>query len=316
MKSESGSASHGTAFKLAASFVVFFGLIAIWHALSRRDIRPTTVSDMKTQPTERSETDAGPAESSETDTPPTERRAAGARVAPVQVEPFRGQYCASLGPAGWSVLDENPQRSSVGADLASGDRLAYAGYLIFPSGSMASPGSETPERAVAATLSSFGTIEVRYGAHRQVGPNVFLLEYLTATNHGVAFYQVVPAGGDGAMIVMRLAGTSASPGQWESRGAEAMAVARSLVCQVPYVPPGPDPPGLNAKTDSGSNNGEEADTLYNTWLETEYYHNPKNGENYWVSPTSGDYSQTGPEGPGYYATYGNSLIKLAPGYAQ
>jgi hypothetical protein len=55
--------------------------------------------------------------------------------------------------------------------------------------------------------------------------------------------------------------------------------------------------------------------MYNTWLEMEYYHNPQNGENYWVSPSE-NYSQTGPDGPGYYATYGNSLIKLDPGYAQ
>jgi hypothetical protein len=148
-----------------------------------------------------------------------------------------------------------------------------------------------------------------------VGPNVFLLEYQSPTNHGVAFYQVIPASGVGYMIVMRMAGTGNAPGLWEKRGAEAMAVARSLVCQVPSVPPGPDPPGLNAKTESGSNNSEEADTLYNTWLEREYYHNPQNGENYWVSPIE-NYSQYGPDGPGYYATYGNSLIKLVPGYAQ
>ena len=75
------------------------------------------------------------------------------------------------------------------------------------------------------------------------------------------------------------------------------------------------PPGLSAKTESGSNNGEEADTLYNTRLEMEYYHNPRNGENYEVSPSE-NYSQTGLIGPGYYAIYGNSLIKLALGYAQ
>ena len=180
---------------------------------------------------------------------------------------------------------------------------------------MAPPGLETPSSAVTATLTSFGTVPARFSNHRQVAPNVFLLEYVSATNHGVAFYQVIPAGGDGYMIVMRTAGTGTSPGQWEQRGAEAMAVARSLVCQVPSVPPSPDPPGLNAKPESRSNNDEEADTLYNTWLEREYYHNPQNDENYWVSPSE-NYSQSGPDGPGYYATYGGNLIKLSPGYAQ
>jgi hypothetical protein len=179
---------------------------------------------------------------------------------------------------------------------------------------MASPGFETPDRAVAATLTSFGTISVRFSNQRQVAPNVFLLEYLSPTNHGAAFYQVIPAGADGAMIVMRTAGTGTGPGMWEKRGPEAMAVARSLRCQVPYVPPAPDPPGLNARSHSRTNNDEESDTLYNTWLEREYYHNPETGENYWVSPSE-DYSKFGPDGPGYYAPYGNSLIKLAPGYA-
>ena len=94
-----------------------------------------------------------------------------------------------------------------------------------------------------------------------------------------------------------------------------MAVARSLRCRVPNVPPAPDPPGLNAKPRSGANDSDESDTLYNTWLEREYYHNSQTGENYWVSPSE-DYSNTGPDGAGYYAPYGNSLIKLTPGYAQ
>jgi hypothetical protein len=123
--------------------------------------------------------------------------------------------------------------------------------------------------------------------------NVFLLEYQSATNYGVAFYQPIPASADGYMIVMRTARTGTGPGLWEKRGAEAMAVARSLECQVPNVPAGPDLPGLNAKTESGSNNGE----------------------NSWVSPSE-NYSQTGPDGPGYYGTYGNGRIKLDPGYAQ
>jgi len=315
MKKESGSASHGTVFKVAVVLIVLFGLVVLRHGLSRRNVRPTETLDPGTTPADTSETGNTPDDPSEADARPTQRASRASRAAPVRVQPFRGQYCASVGPPGWAVIDENPQRSSFGADLASGDRLAFAAYSIFPAGSIAPPGFETPSRAVTSTLTNFGTIQVRFGSHRQLAPNVFLLDYVSATNHGVAFYQVIPAGADGYMIVMRMAGTGTSPGQWEKRGAEAMAVAHSLVCQVPIVPAGPDPPGLNAKTEGGSNNGDESDTLYNTWLEREYYHNPQNGENYWVSPSE-NYSQTGPDGPGYYATYGGNLIKLAPGYAQ
>jgi hypothetical protein len=180
---------------------------------------------------------------------------------------------------------------------------------------MAPNGFETPGRAVASVLTAFGTVPVKFRTRQQVGPNIFLQEYQSATNHGVAFYQVIPAPGVGYMIVMRMAGTGNAPGLWEKRASEAFAVARSLRCQVPSVPAAADPPELNAKKKSGANDGEETDTLYNTWLEREYYHNPQTGENYWVSPSE-NYSNTGPDGPGYYATFGNSLIKLDPGYSQ
>ena len=243
------------------------------------------------------------------------RPAAGARPAPVKVQPFRGQYCGSVGPPGWAVIAENPQRVAFGADLMSADGMAFAGYSIFSAGPMAPMGLDTPDRAVAATLTGFGTTPAQFGPRQQLGPNVFMIEYKTATNHGVAFYEVFPAGEVGNMIVMRTAGTGNSPGQWNKRREEAFAVARSLHCQVPSVPPSPDPPELNHKSRSNSDNGDESDTLYNTWLEMEYYHNSQTGENYWVSP-SHDYSETGPDGPGYYAPYGNSMVKLDPGYAQ
>jgi hypothetical protein len=85
---------------------------------------------------------------------------------------------------------------------------------------------------------------------------------------------------------------------------------------VPSVPAPPDPSSLNKKPAAG-HDGEngESDSLYNVWLDKEYFHNPKSGENYWVSPSS-DYQQSGPQGPGYYATYGNDVIKLESGYAQ
>lgn len=306
MKSESGTGSQGTVFKFSVCLIIFFGLIVIWHGRSKGRVRPPETPDMNERP-------AGPIEG---DDPPAQHPSADARPTPVRVQPFRGQYCASVGPPGWAVTDENPQRETFGADLASADGQAFAGYAIFSSGPMAPAGFETPDRAVASILTTFGRVHVQFRNRRQVGPNVFLLEYLSPTNHGVAFYQVIPAPGAGDMIVMRMAGTGTTSGLWEKRGSEAMAVGRSLVCQVPSLPSSADPPGLNAKAESGANdgNGDESDTLYNTWLEREYYHNPQNGENYWVSPSE-DYSQTGPDGPGYYATFGNSLIKLDPGYS-
>jgi hypothetical protein len=309
MKNESGSASFGTALKVAACLLIGFGLLVIWRGRSRRDLRSVADAGMEVPTNETS------AQAEDMDDPPAERRSDGASHNPVRVQPFHGQYCASVGPPGWAVTSENPQREAFGADLASGDGMAYAGYSIFSCGPMAPLGFETPGRAVASVLTGFGTVSVQFRNRRQVGPNVFLLEYQSPTNHGVAFYQVIPAPGVGYMIVMRMAGTGNARGLWENRASEAMAVARSLRCQVPSVPAAADPPGLNAKSESRAENNDESDTLYNTWLEREYYHNPQNGENYWVSPSE-NYSNTGPDGPGYYATFGNSLIKLDPGYSQ
>ncbi len=311
MGNPSTSSPHEKLYKVGALAVFIFAALVIWQGCSRKHSSVPESSSEDAQPggTLAAETDSDAHDQAHP------RRSPGAARAPVKVQPFRGQYCSSMGPAGWAVIAENPQRSAFGADLASSDGMAFAGYSIFPAGTLAPPGFETPGRAVAATLSSFGTVQVRFSNARQIAPNIYMIEYQSPTNHGVAFYQVVPAGSGGYMIVMRTAGTGVGGDVWEKRAAEAMAVARSLRCQVPFVPPAADPPGLNSKPSSNSRESDESDTLYNTWLEREYYHNSETGENYWVSPSE-NYSQTGPDGPGYYATYGNSLIKLTPGYAQ
>ena len=236
-------------------------------------------------------------------------------AAPTQVEAFRGQYCRSMGPRGWAVIAENPQRVAFGADLLSADGKAAASYAIFGAGSL-NPirGYENADRAVASNLSRFGQEQVRFGRRMQLDQNVFAISYQTSQAEGMAFWQVIPMQAGGAMVVLRTA--YAASGHWRERGAEASAVARSLRCSVPSVPAPPDPPSLNHRPAAATGAEEgESDSLYNQWLDKEYFHNPKSGENYWVSPSS-DYQQTGPQGPGYYATYGNDVIKLESGYAQ
>src|SRR5262249_36830545 len=134
--------------------------------------------------------------------------------------------------------------------------------------------------------------------------------------HGIAFYEVFPAGPGGFVIVMRTAGTGGGAGLWPGRAVEASAVARSVHCNVPNVPPQPDPPALNPRRrEKHGGEGGHDDPLYNRWLDKEYYHNPQTGENYWVSPSS-DWQENGPQGPGYYGRSGNSTIKLEPGYSR
>ena len=245
-----------------------------------------------------------------------QRRPAGnGRPAPVQVTPFRGKYCYSIGPAGWAVIAENAQRVAFGADFVSADGAAYAGFGIFGGGPPTSiQGQETPDRAVAVHLSNFGRTPTRFGNRVQIAPNVYMLEYRSATNRGVAFWNVMSNGAGGFMITMRTAGTGAAPGLFEKRGAEAMAVARYLHCQVPNVPAAPDPPGLTGTSRRSAGGGaNEPDTLYNQWLDKETYHD-KYGKDYWVSPSQ-DITD-GPKGRGYYVDHGNETEFLQPGAAR
>ena len=240
--------------------------------------------------------------------------------APLAVTPVRGQYCAAFAPAGWHVVAENAVRSGFGADLLSGDGRAYAGYSVGAAGNLnILPGHETPDRAVRTETAEVGRLmdggPTSFGRTQQLGPNTFLVEYQHRTWRGVVFYQVFPAGRGGYMIVSRAAQTAIAA--WVRRAGEASAVARSLHCNVPSVPAQPDPPELNGRGRRPANHGQEKenDSLYNQWLDKEYYHDERTGENFWVSPST-DWAKSGPEGEGYYRSWGNEVRKLAPGYHQ
>jgi hypothetical protein len=100
------------------------------------------------------------------------------------------------------------ERSAHGfrADVIDASGAAYAGYFIFAGGSSGIRGTETPDRAVAYQFTSFGSTQVRFGNRQPLGPNAYLIEYQSATNHCVAFWQVIPAGQGSFMIVIRTAG--------------------------------------------------------------------------------------------------------------
>ena len=232
----------------------------------------------------------------------------GASPAPMQVIAFHGQYCHSMGPRGWAVIAENPQRSAFGADSLSPDGKAYAGYSIFPTAAI--PGMDSPDRAVAFQLSEMGMHPATLGRRQQLAPNTYAVAYRNDKNEGMAFYEVFQFQGS-SVILMRQAATSL--GGWRTRGPEASAVARSMHCNVPSVPAAPDPPSLNHKPKTSASG--EQDSEYNVWLEKEYYHDPQSGQNYWVSPST-DWNQNGPQGPGYYTKNGNDITKLQSGYAQ
>ena len=91
-------------------------------------------------------------------------------------------------------------------------------------------------------------------------------------------------------------------------------MATSILCTTVYVPH--DMPSLPKRSSlqpssSSSSKGKKDDYGYNVQLGTEYCHNPRTGENFRVSRSN--WSDTGPDGPGYYGMAGNERIKMAAG---
>lgn len=71
-------------------------------------------------------------------------------------------------------------------------------------------------------------------------------------------------------------------------------------------------PNLGSSRGEGDKNGQN-EAGYNPQLGTEYVHDPNTGENYLVSPSQ-QWSENGPNGPGYYAPKGGGdYVQLQPG---
>jgi hypothetical protein len=245
---------------------------------------------------------------------PVSAQTAGAKgaAAPMRVQMIRGQYCMGFAPPGYRVAAENPQRVAFGADVHRQDGRGGASYAVFGGGPITGvPAWETPEGAIASWLSGNGSTPTRFGRPAPVEPGVSAVEFQTPSARGVAIYRVLPQQG-GFVVVMRTA--MAQPDLWALSAPELVAVARSLRCNVPMVPAAADPPP-RARERSGAKAGGEGDSEYNQWLGMEHYHDARTGQNYWVSP-SRDWSETGPQGAGYYIRNGNDTIKLDSGYSR
>lgn len=227
----------------------------------------------------------------------------------VPVAPIRGNYCQAYGPPGWVVSFENAVRYGFDLQMSRPDGTAGIEFHILPGGRsmLGLPGSETPERLVAASLTAQGQRRVTIGKPQQFAENMFVVGFRTpeVAFPGSAVYTVMPMGNGDFMIALRF--VHATP----ERFAEAVAVLQSTRCRIPSVPAAAARP---LPTRRELPNRGEGDSEYNRWLETETYHDPATGENVWVSP-SHDYSMEGPEGEGYYRQNGNDIIKLKPGFS-
>ena len=135
------------------------------------------------------------------------------------------------------------------------------------------------------------------------------------THQGAIFFRESGFPGDGVnysyALPMYFAFTTTD--LWDRQGPLVARVAASIRCRTQLQPPDDQPVGDPPAAGDGDTNGDEAG--YNPQLGTEQVHDPTTGENYLVDPST-NWSETGPDGPGYYVPKGGGdNQKLEPGRA-
>jgi hypothetical protein len=238
--------------------------------------------------------------------------------------------CTAEGPADWSMTA--PDKSDR-ADVLSPDGTRYAGYGIqainttlqgFASAYPAplnDPALYSDDPGTAAT--AYGQIIVAAigGAGDLVVEEVFqtsadylLLSVAGSTHRGGIFFRASGYPGDGYnysyALPMYFAFTTHE--QWDGQGLLTARVAASIRCATQFQPPD-DYFTVEAGDPAAGGDPNGTDDGYNPQLGTEYANDPNTGDNYLVDP-SVNWSQTGPDGPGYYVEKGGGdYQKLEPG---
>jgi hypothetical protein len=232
--------------------------------------------------------------------------------------------CNQPVPVNWQT-STNKEGSAL--DLWNTENTMYASYAIFPVNVNMGPFydrelyNKDPQRSVLRVLSMVVTGQFKENnthytdeINEKIGD--YQLRSFASTNYkGVVIYRIFPGDGFNFHYIecIRLAITKAD--LWEEKGELVAGIAIGISCTAQIVqhetPSFPKARSMRsshdaAKTQKGSDYG------YNPQLGTEYCHNPRTGENFRVSPSL-NWSETGPDGPGYYGMAGNERIKMSPG---
>ncbi len=238
--------------------------------------------------------------------------------------------CTAEGPATWTMTA--PERSDR-ADLFSPDGTRYAGYgiqaintalqdvaSVYPP-PLNDPALYSEDTATVAT--AYGQIIVAGigGAADLVVEETFqmagayqLLSVAGSTHRGGIFFLTTGYPGDGYnysyALPMYFAFTTHD--QWAGQGLLTARVAASIRCSTQFQPPD-DYFTVEAADVGPGDDPNGTDAGYNPQLGTEHASDPDTGDNYLVDP-SVNWSDTGPDGPGYYVPKGGGDYgKLQPG---
>lgn len=238
--------------------------------------------------------------------------------------------CTAEAPADWSMTA--PDRSDR-ADVLSPDGTRYAGYGIQAVNTALqgyAPAYAPPLDDPALYSDDPGTVATAYGQiivaaiggtgdlvveeAFEISDEYLLLSVAGSTHRGGIFFRGSGYPGDGYnysyALPMYFAFTTHE--QWDGQGLLTVRVATSIRCTTQFQPPDDYFTVEAADPDAGGDpNG--TDDGYNPQLGTEYASDPETGDNYLVDP-SVNWSETGPDGPGYYVQRGGGdYQKLQPG---
>lgn len=246
--------------------------------------------------------------------------------------------CTALAPEDWVIIAGS---ASDTADMLNSDRTMYAGWGIKPvntaiagSAHLYPPPLNDPELYSgdpATTVKAYANVVIHtQGGFAELDQSTF--RYTTEYNEaigpyslrsmesdlykGIALFHSRGFPGDGQVISyiepMHLAITKKD--LWEKNGLLVAKVAASIRCTTQLQPSsGGVDSELGGGGDGGGSGEEPTDgDGYNPQLGTEYVHDSQTDQNYLVSP-SDNWSDSGPDGPGYYKQNGNDYTKLEPG---
>ncbi|MBV9988300.1 MAG: hypothetical protein JO301_11505 [Chitinophagaceae bacterium] len=237
-----------------------------------------------------------------------------------QIEPRTVGNCSQMVPVGWQA---NSNKEGNALDLWDNNKTMYAGYAILPvNTSMAlfydkELYNKDPARSVlrimgVITANQFGDNAPHYTEEINEQINGYQLRSFESNNcKGVVLYRVFKGDGFNYSYIeaMRMAVTRKDV--WDQKGELVAGIAFKIMCNVQYIqheaPSFPRSSSLKTSTTKT----KKDDYGYNPQRGTEECHNPRTGENHIVTPEM--WSNTGPDGPGYYKKSGNEYIKMAPG---
>ncbi|MEA2688825.1 MAG: hypothetical protein QOD51_1432 [Candidatus Eremiobacteraeota bacterium] len=228
-------------------------------------------------------------------------------------------HCSAYAPSDWTV-SSNPQASAL--DLQSGDGTMYAGWGVtainrtmqqFYGPMYGDPDTSIRTLANMIVGKLFSDSGVQYTSAPEPFLNYFTMRRIASPRtQGIVFYRIYPGPAPQfytESVYFALAEASVP----RARRAIPAGVAVSIRCATQLVPTGDSGPSSRGgkKGEKRPGCGGEGNLRgYNQQLGTQYAHTEA-GSNYLFDIS--DYRSTGPDGPGYYKTVGNSLTKLEPG---